>query len=45
MVSTSIGCGLQLGPLALDFAASNRGGFILLNQKGAQLAAGVGLWF
>ncbi len=44
MFSTSIGWGFKLGALALDFAASNRGGFILINQKGAQLAFGIGWW-
>lgn len=45
LFSTSIGWGLKMGPVAFDIAASNRGGFILVNQKGAQLAAGIGLWF
>jgi len=43
--SSAIGLGFKMGPLAFDFGMSNKGGFILQNQKGALMALSLGLWF
>ena len=43
--SSAIGLGFKFGAFALDFGMSNRGGLILYNQKGVNLALSMGLWF
>lgn len=43
--TSAFGFGFQLGAFALDFGVSNRGGFFLSNQRGANLALGIGFWF
>lgn len=43
--SSAIGLGFKIGHLCLDFGMSNRGGFILNNQKGVNMALSMGLWF
>jgi len=44
-IISACGFGLKLGAFALDFGVSNNGGFLLSNQRGLNLAAGIGFWF
>lgn len=42
---SACGFGFKFGAFALDLGVSNRGGFILGNQRGLNLALGIGFWF